>query len=149
MKTPIKLPAITIFALLTIFTSCSKDDELLLNDANIPTAVKSYVETHFGSNSIIRAEKDTGNNTITYEIYLSENINLEFNSEFDIIDIDGILQLPNSVIPQSILNYVSTNYPNNFIRDWELELNHQQVELNNNVELEFETNGNFIRIDND
>ena len=115
----------------------------------IPTAIKTYIETHFPSNTIVRAEKDTENNTITYEIYLNENINLEFDSASNIIDVDGVIQLPNSVIPQSILDYVSVNYPNNVITDWELEFNHQQVELNNNIELEFEMNGNFIRIDND
>ncbi len=153
MKTTMKLSVITMLACLTIFSSCSKDDDnindVLLTEAEIPTGIKSYIETHFSSNTIVRAEKDTENNTITYEIYLNENINLEFNSTSEIIDIDGVIQLPNSVIPQSILDYVSTNYPNNFITDWELEFNHQQVELNNKIELEFELNGNFIRIDND
>ena len=153
MKTTMKLSVITMLACLTIFSSCSKDDDniidVLLTEAEIPTGIKSYIETHFSSNRIVRAEKDTENNTITYEIYLNENINLEFNSTSEIIDIDGVIQLPNSVIPQSILDYVSTNYANNFITDWELEFNHQQVELNNKIELEFELNGNFIRIDND
>ncbi|MGO3708158.1 MAG: PepSY-like domain-containing protein [Mesonia hippocampi] len=153
MKITMKLSVITMLICLTIFSSCSKDDDnindVLLTEAEIPTAIKSYIETHFPSNTIVRAEKDTENNTITYEIYLNDNINLEFNSTSEIIDIDGVIQLPNSVIPESILDYVSTNYPNNFITDWELEFNHQQVELNNNLELEFEMNGNFIRIDND
>ena len=153
MKTAMKLSAITMLVFFTILTSCSSDDYninvVLLSEAEIPTAIKTYIETHFPSNTIVRAEKDTENNTITYEIYLNENINLEFNSTSEIIDIDGVIQLPNSVIPQSILDYVSTNYANNFITDWELEFNHQQVELNNKIELEFELNGNFIRIDND
>jgi hypothetical protein len=153
MKITMKLPVITMLICLSIFSSCSNDDDnindVLLTEAEIPTAIKSYIETHFPSNTIVRAEKDTENNTITYEIYLNDNINLEFNSTSEIIDIDGVIQLPNSVIPESILDYVSTNYPNNFITDWELEFNHQQVELNNNLELEFEMNGNFIRIDND
>ena len=153
MKTAMKLSAITMLVFLTILTSCSSDDDnindVLLSEAEIPTAIKTYIETHFPSNTIVRAEKDTENNTITYEIYLNENINLEFDSASNIIDVDGVIQLPNSVIPQSILDYASVNYPNNVITDWELEFNHQQVELNNNIELEFEMNGNFIRIDND
>ena len=153
MKTAMKLSAITMLVFLTILTSCSSDDDnindVLLSEAEIPTAIKTYIETHFPSNTIVRAEKDTENNTITYEIYLNENINLEFDSASNIIDGDGVIQLPNSVIPQSILDYVSVNYPNNVITDWELEFNRQQVELNNNIKLAFEMNGNFIRIDND
>lgn len=144
-----KLSAMAMLAVLTIFASCSRDDDdTLIPEANIPTEIKTYIETHFPSNSILSVEKDTENNSITYEVYLSENINLEFNSELDIIDIDARTQLPNSVLPQAILDYVSTNYPNNFVTDWELEFNHQQVELNNDIELEFELNGDFIRVDN-
>ncbi|MFV0471370.1 MAG: PepSY-like domain-containing protein [Paludibacteraceae bacterium] len=80
---------------------------------------------------------------------MSGNFELDFNSACEIIDIDGTSQLPNSVIPQAILDYVLRNYASNVIADWELELNYQQVELNNSVELEFEMNGTFIRIDND
>ena len=121
MKTAMKLSAITMLVFLTILTSCSSDDDnindVLLSEAEIPTAIKTYIETHFPSNTIVRAEKDTENNTITYEIYLNENINLEFDSASNIIDIDGVIQLPNSVIPQSILDYVSVKYPNNVITD--------------------------------
>jgi hypothetical protein len=72
---------------------------------------------------------------------------LGFNSSYEITDIDGTTQLPDSVIPQAILDYVAQSYPANFITDWELERNHQQIELNNGLELEFELNGAFIRID--
>lgn len=40
----------------------------------------------------------------TYDILLSENINLEFNRKKEIIEIDGETQLPNSVIPEKSCN---------------------------------------------
>ncbi len=82
-------------------------------------------------------------------MYLSENVELTFNNTFQIIEIDGTTQLPDSVIPAAILDYVAQNYPNNFITNWELEDNHQQVELNDETELEFTLDGVFIRVDND
>ena len=154
MKTPIKISVVAILVILTIFTSCDSNDDDKVNDVfltnvEIPSEIKTYISIHFPANTIIRAEKETEFNEINYDIYLSESFNLEFNSEFDIIEIDGIIELPDSVIPQPILDYIAQNYTNNFITDWELEYNHQQVELNNNVELEFEINGVFIRIDKD
>ncbi|MBQ4915915.1 PepSY-like domain-containing protein [Maribacter sp. MMG018] len=153
MKKTIKIPVIAMASFLTVFTSCNDDDDnsndIYLSETEIPETIQSYITDHFGENMILNAEKETENNEVTYEIYLTDNTNLEFNSDLDIIDIDGTSKLPDSVIPATILDYTATNYPDNYITDWELELDHQQVELDNNVELEFDMNGDFIRIDND
>jgi len=146
MKITMKLSVLLMLLCFTALTSCSSDDDNnLLSEAEVPVQILDYIETHFPSNTIIRTELDRG----IYEIDLSENLDLEFNSAFEIIYIDSETALPDSVIPDAILDYVAVNYPDNFITDWELELNHQEVELNTNLELEFEMNGTFIRIDND
>jgi len=148
---------VTILALFAlIFTSCSSDDdnnsndsEIVLTEAQIPSEITVYITEHFSTNTTNIVIEDTDDNVITYEVYLSESVQLEFNSNFEIIEIDSLYQLPDSVIPQAILDYIALNYPTNFINGWELENNHQQVDLNNNIELEFEMNGDFIRVDND
>lgn len=153
MKNTIKTPVIAMASFLTLFTSCSDDDDnsndLYLSEDQIPETIQTYIATHFGDNSIFQAEMETENDEVSYEILLDDNTDLEFNGDLDIVDIDGTSKLPDSVIPEAILDYTATNYPDNYITDWELELDHQQVELDNNVELEFDMNGDFIRIDND
>jgi hypothetical protein len=151
-----KTKAILLVILMGTFISCSNDDdnnndnyEKVIPEAQIPTELKSYVTTHFPSSTINKAVEDMFYNILTYDVYLSGNVALEFDSNYNIIDIDSNSELPDSVIPQAILTYVAANYASNFITDWELELNHQQVELNNDTELEFEMDGTFIRIDND
>ena len=146
--------AIFLSVLFLTLVSCDKDDEndpneVTLTTAEIPADIKTYVDTHFASTTINRAVKDTEKGVVSYEIYLSGNVELEFDSMYEITDIDGRTQLPDSVIPNTILAYVKQNYANQFITDWELELDHQQVELNNGVELEFAMNGDFLRIDKD
>ena len=55
-----------------------------------------------------------------------------------------------AALPQAILNYISTNYPNNTIREAEIEDNNNyEVELNNGTELIFDSQGNFLGIDDD
>ncbi|QDO94564.1 hypothetical protein FNB79_11500 [Formosa sediminum] len=154
MKTVTKTTVLSFLAGLTFFTACSSDDdgnsnEVLLTDDDIPTEITTYVSTHFDTSTITRAEKETENSKITYDILLDLNVELEFNSDFEVTEIDGTSQLPDSVIPELILEYVTTNYPNNVITDWELETNYQQVELNNGYELEFDLEGEFIRLDKD
>lgn len=125
------------------------ENEIVLSEAEIPAEIMAYLNEHFASNVIIRALKEMDDNTVEYEIYLDGDYELEFNENFEIISIEGITELPDSVIPQSILDYVTQNYPNDFIVEWELEDDHQQVELSNGIEIKFTLNGEFIRVDNE
>ncbi|HOG67622.1 MAG TPA: PepSY-like domain-containing protein [Bacteroidales bacterium] len=128
------------------FTSCER--EKIISSSDLPSEITSYISTHFPNNVIIQVVLERDGLTKTYDILLSESISLEFNRKKEIIDIDGVTQLPNSVIPEKILQYVNTNYPTNFITDWELEYKNQQVQLDNGLNLEFNMNGDFLRIDN-
>jgi hypothetical protein len=133
-------------ALVLTLTSCDKEE--LIPTSDLPSDITSYISTHFPNNSIVQVIKDKDGLTKTYDVLLSESISLEFNRKNEIIDIDGVNQLPNSVIPEKTLQYVITNYPVNFITDWELDDKNQQVELNNGLDLEFNMKGDFLRIDN-
>lgn len=53
-------------------------------------------------------------------------------------------------LPQAILTYIRTNYPNNMIIKAEIEDNNNfEVELDNETELVFDQQGNFLGIDDD
>lgn len=127
-------------------TSCDK--ERILPETSIPKDIKSYVSTYFPTSNILQVVKDMDGFTISYDVLLSENISLEFNRKKEIISIDGNSALPSTVIPEKIRNYVSTNFPTNFITDWEIEGRNQQVGLDNDIDLEFTMSGDFIKIDN-
>ena len=60
---------------------------------------------------------------------------------------EGNEALPDSVIPSAILSYVQDNYPSEFIKNWNLEKTVQEIKLSNDITLEFDRNGNFLRID--
>ena len=132
---------------MAIFTFASCDKETVVQDNDLPKEISMFITTHFPSNKIIQSIKDRDGLELTYDILLDGNIKLEFNSKKQIIDIESRDKLPNSVIPAKIIDYVSANYPDNFITGWELDNKHQQVKLNNGLELEFSMSGDFLRID--
>ncbi len=140
----ITFTAVLFTAILT-FTSCEK--ETVLNNAQTPAEITNYVAMHFPNHQILQTVKDVDGFKKTYDVILDGNISLEFNRKLEIIDIDADTQLPESVIPAKIGQYVSTNFPENFITDWELEDKHQQVGLDNDLDLEFTMSGDFVKID--
>lgn len=126
-------------------TSCEK--EKVVPADNLPSEISTYVDTHFPNNRILQVIKDKDGLTTSYEVILDGTITLEFNRNKEIIDIDGIAKLPDSVIPEKIRTYVVANYAGSFITDWELDGRNQQIELSNGLDLEFAMNGDFLRID--
>lgn len=143
MKNTIAIMTMLFF--FVFLTSCDK--ELHIPEHKIPIEIKNYVSTHFSSCSILRAVKENDENDEMYEINLSCGFKLEFNKNKGIIDIDGTTKIPDSVVPDKLLTYVGSNYPNNYIIGWEIQGSNQQVDLNNNVTLVFNMQGDFIRID--
>src|SRR5690606_16969400 len=110
--------------------------------------ILNYVKQHFPNASITGIIKEQENKKDRFEVVLSDRTKLEFNEVKQVIAIDGgNNRLPDSVIPVKILVYVATNYPNQFITEWELEKDRQQVEITDGTDLEFDMEGNFLRID--
>ena len=137
--------SLVAIALTVSLISCAKGEVIPVSE--LPAEMKAYISTHFPSNTILQVVKDVDGLTKTYDVLLSERISLEFNRQKEIIDIDSEIALPNSVIPEQIRQYVTANYPSNVITDWELDDRNQQVQLNNGLDLKFNMNGDFLRID--
>lgn len=123
------------------------DKDIVISVQDLPEKVISYVKTHFPEQEIIKAVKDKDGLSFTYKIKLSGKIELEFTAKGDIKNIDGQNKLPDSVIPEKILNYVKTNYPDNYITGWSIEKRIQEIELDNGIELKFNKKDDFIKID--
>ncbi len=136
----------TLILAITLLSSC--DNEKVISNDKLPVEISTYINTHFPDNPIIQSMIEKDDFTKKYEIILEGNFSLTFNSKKEIIDIEGATKLPDNVIPEKIRQYVAENYPDNFIKGWELDDKNQQVELDNGLDLEFTMNGDFIRIDN-
>ena len=50
-------------------------------------------------------------------------------------------------VQQKISDYISTNYPNDTVTEVEIENQKIEVELSSGIELIFDINGNFVRLD--
>lgn len=132
--------------LFSIATIVAQDKTI--HQSELPLDIQNYVNKHFPDSKILKVEEDKDYSSVSYEIQLQNNVELEFEGT-SIKEIDSKTKLPDSVIPQEIRNYVSAKYPNNYIINWEID-DHgekQQIELNNELELEFNKNNEFIRID--
>lgn len=139
---------ISLFVLVSfVFWGCEEDSESESFLYKIPSEVQAYVDLHFPEQSVIQAFFYSEGQESSYELLLDNLTRLEFNLDKKITEIDGQTGLPDSILPAGILSYVSSHYEGQSIVGWELEEACQQIRLNNHLELEFDLDGKFIRLD--
>ena len=128
-----------------LLISCTKEKAVSPDD--LPATSTSYITNHFPEQAIVHAVKEFDDLRINCSVYLKNGIKIEFDQDGEVTEIEGNDALPDSVIPSTILDHVKSNYPSAFIKKWEVERAKQEVKLSNGITLEFDKNGNFLRID--
>lgn len=115
----------------------------------LPQTAKNFLATNFRGIAINHIVEDREVFGIDeFKTYLSNGMKIEFDSKGNWIEVDGEHQkLPYGFIPNSIKNYVSKSFPNTFIIKVERKRWSYKAELSNGVDLEFDSKGNFTRID--
>lgn len=127
-----------------MLVSCDKEQTVLEDD--LPADAIGFVEAHYEGKKILHVVKELDNLKTYFHVYLDNGTKLDFNRQGEIKKIEGTEEIPDTVMPQLILDYVDNNYPADFIRGWEIGNASQNVKLSAGFELEFDNNGNFLRV---
>ena len=125
--------------------SCD-DDDTIIPHKELPVVSKAFLNTYFNGVDIIHVEKEGAN----YSVNLASKVEIDFNSDGEWIELDGEngVTIPTGFINPKIVNYVTKNYPDNGFNGIEKNINGYDVDLvQNNVDLIFDMDGNFLRLD--
>lgn len=136
-----------IFLITAITTHSVTAQKKYLAPEDAPSQIKEYAKKHFPNGKIAYVKKKEKLHYTQYKVKLNTLEELEFDGDFNIYEIESKHALPKSVIPKPIWQYVAKNYPNNTIREWKLKKNGRKVELDNDLDLLFDKNGLFLKID--
>jgi hypothetical protein len=145
MRKIMTMLAIAAAALLGL-QSCEKNDELI-GESKLPSAAQTFLQENFPSEAIQSVVKDYDDRTHTYKVSLSDGTYIEFKKNGEWKEIENRTSgIPESAIPAKIMEYINVNYPDNFIIDIEHD-RHYDVELDSGLDLDFNSKGEFLRID--
>lgn len=129
-------------------TTASADKTLLVKFSELPQNAQTFIETYFNAAdvSFIKMEKDGLHND--YDVRLNDGTEIDFDHQGSLEEIDcQTKSVPTGIVPTSITTYVANQFPSAFIVKYEKDRREQKVKLNNSLELEFDKQGNFLRID--
>lgn len=115
----------------------------------LPKTAKTFLASHFKGINVGSAIEDREIYGVDeYQVYLANGMKVEFDSKGNWKEVDGKHQkLPYGFIPVSIRNYAAKNFPNTHIVKIEKERWSYKAELSNGLDLEFDRNGKFKKID--
>lgn len=115
--------------------------------AEIPSEARHFLADHFKS-PFHHAIKDIERNTITYEVVLNDNTEIEFDSGGNWKEVDGKGKvIPYTFIQKQIVDYVKSQYPKEVITKIEVEPDKYEIELSNGLDLRFNAMGAFVKLD--
>ena len=139
--------AIGLFAILSVaFISCDTNTK---DVTVLPAAAQTVLKNDFKS-EISNIEIDKKDGVIKeYDVKLVNGMKIEFDTLGVWKEIkapkDG--EVPQALIPDTIMNFVNEKYPEIKVRKIQKEPYGYEVDLSNKTELQFDHNGGFIKED--
>lgn len=128
-------------------------DEVLITASELPKEALTFLKEHFKEVEMVLIKKELDKHGDEYKVYLSNGIKVEFDhtGKWVEVEVKQEVKIPSILIPIKAITYIQANYTAFRINSIERELNTFKVELVNGkqeVELLFDQEGNFLRIDN-
>ncbi len=134
----------SLLLVVSISTACA-DDEKTIDFTKLPNVAQQFISTHFPQDDVTHVTSDKDD----YEVRLSNGTKIEFQKNGEWSDVDCTPNpVPASIVPEAIATYVTQNYPNAHIVQIDRDKRDYEIDLSNGLDLVFDLNGNFIRIDN-
>ncbi len=145
MKKMFLLLVVSIMAVMPMLA----DNDKMITREELPEKAQMFIDEHFANVDILyaKAERDMGVIT-SYDVVLEGDVKIEFNrsGEWESVDCNRG-RVPDSVLPQGVLDYVSNKFAKAYVVEIERGLMGYDVKLSNDLDLDFDKNGKFLRVD--
>ena len=127
----------------------SNNEPVINAEQELPKNVRTFLNEYYPNIQISKAEVKTKLGAKEYEIKLNNGVEVEFDTEENWKEIKDYNGVPDALVPAKVKTYVNQNYKNIKIEsiDNKTAKNKMKVDLLNGVDLEFDMDGNFLRID--
>lgn len=143
-----KLVLLFVISILGVMPIMADNDKIITRE-ELPEKAQMFLTKHFANVDVLyaKAEHDVGV-VAAYDVLLEGNIKVEFSrrGEWTSVDCEHG-QVPDSVLPQGVLDYVKQKFSKAHVVEIECDMRGYEVKLSNDLELNFDKNGKFLRVD--
>ena len=120
----------------------------MAQNTNTNPAITQFVTQHFPNATVQMVMPDEDD----IDVVLNDFTKIEFrlNNEWKKVDCEHsttFTAVPATIVPEQITAYVNTNFPGAIIKKLEKKFRGWEIELNNGLELKFNSNFKVMEID--
>lgn len=145
MKKMFLLLVVSIMAVMPMLA----DNDKMITREELPEKAQMFIDEHFANVDVLyaKAERDMGVVT-SYDVLMNGDVKIEFNrsGEWESVDCNRN-RVPDSVLPKAILDYVTKKFAKAYVVEIERDMMGYDVKLSNDLDLEFDKSGKFLRVD--
>ena len=118
----------------------------------LPSTAQDFMRQHFSAISVEEVNENSNWRIWEddkFEVRLSNGIEVDFDENGNVIEIDSQNNeaIPPTALPSKIASYLQANYAGVQVIGWEKQGKDQEVELADGTEIEFDSEGNFRKLD--
>lgn len=136
-------------AIACVAVSCDKEE--LISTDNLPVTANTFLNAHFNAAEVLSVSREKEMlSGAEYEVLLNNGVEVKFDKNGNWTEVEARKDteaLPTSFILVPIVDYVEEHYGDAGINSIDKEKNGFDIELTNGLDLIFDTEGEFVRID--
>ncbi len=139
---------LSALAIATLAVTPTMAEDVAITAQQLPQEAQTFLKTNFANNKVVAAFHDNDISDNDYTVMLENGAKVEFDSKGKWESVkcrNG--QMPAGVVPAGIQSYLSSQYPTLGIEKIERKRYGYEVELTNDLDLKFDSNGKFVGLD--
>lgn len=138
-----------LVCLLAVSISVRADDDSPIRFDQLPAKAQAYVKNYFPQEKVALAKVEKDLFDKKYEVIFANSSKVEFFKDGTWKEVDcKYSAVPEALIPDAILRYVKSTYPDHKVVKIEKEDRGYEAKLANGMKLEFDKKFNLIDLEN-
>ncbi|MPS72683.1 MAG: hypothetical protein E2590_05955 [Chryseobacterium sp.] len=152
-----KLSLILMFSGVLFVQAVGKNEITLNPDVNsvkfsalyqeMPATIKSFLAKYYPKATVVKYEAKSTVVGKKYEVKLNNGAEIDFDKNGNWEEISDKQGIASALIPAKIKAYLNQHYKGVKVESIDKERNKIKVDLQNDIDLEFDKNGKFLRVD--
>lgn len=148
MKTKLTIAIFTLVTLFSFSATASADNDRPIQVSQFPTLAQQTISKHFNGKQVALAKLDNDLLDKSYDIIFTDGCKVEFDSKGNWTEIVcPTCGVPAELVPAAITQYVKQHYASKKIHKIERSKKEYEVELNDGMEITFNTSFQVTDID--